>query len=91
MLKDKKEQPKDRGLQEHKETHTSKGKLALFSLSTVKGQVCVCSIPLGSAKPGSAEWAPASIDSVLRITLLNIRWVPHTPKQGAPMKLEEQS
>lgn len=46
MLKDKKEQPKDRELQKRQETHTSKGNLALFSLFRIKGQVCACFIPL---------------------------------------------
>lgn len=71
MLKHKKEQPKDRELQEHEETHTSKGKLALFSLSRVKGQVCVCFIPLRSASPGSAEQGtPAGCSCI--ILLINV-------------------
>lgn len=44
-VKRKKEQPKDRELQKHEETHTSKGNLALFSLFRIKGQVCICFIP----------------------------------------------
>lgn len=49
MLKDKKEQPKDRELQEHKESHTSNGRLAFLSLFRAKGQLCVCFTPLRSA------------------------------------------